>query len=77
MNTWQTMIKELVDRGWSLPAQAQLFGAKYSAFYDLSIGRSAEPRGSVALRLVDLHRAGFTAAEMRTVLGMQGPQKGE
>ncbi len=65
------MIKELVDRGWALPALAQLLGVKYSTLYDLSIGRSAEPRGQVALRLADLHRAGFTAAEMRWALGVR------
>lgn len=69
MNPWQTMIKDLVDRGWSLPMLAQLCGVKYSTLYDLSIGRSAEPRGLVAMKITDLYRTGFSADDLRKVLG--------
>ena len=55
MSTWQQIVLELEQRGWSLTAIARNTGASIGAIADLKQGRTKEPRANVALQLHALH----------------------
>lgn len=70
-----SIVDELVARGWSIEALADLCGVKPKLLRSCQSSTTLVASTSV-MKLVDLYRAGFTAAEIRRVLELQERQLG-
>lgn len=60
MINWQALISDLEALGFTRSMIAAHCGLGYSTLCDIANGRSAEPRGTAAVRLSDLHRSKLT-----------------
>lgn len=66
---WQTILKDLKDRGWTQAQLAEHIGVVQSAISDLSRGAAEDPKFSTGSALKELHESGAKAPSAAAATG--------
>lgn len=66
---WQTILKDLKDRGWTQAQLSEHIGVVQSAISDLSRGEAEDPKFSTGSALKALHESGAKPPAVTIVAG--------